>query len=279
MKSRAHPSINDRMRLLPWILLCFIPFLIIGHPKYFAKSNTQFPSTAKENIHPRPLLYSPDSWPYFLQHLQTEDKPIVDYRGRAIADQEKHFAILTYDVGHADLQQCADALMRLRAEYLFSRQKYLQIGFHFNSGDYYSWTDYRRGIRPIVTGSRVKFIRSSLPSDTTHASLRAYLDIVFAYANTVSLYKELKKADRMETGTVVIFPGHPGHCMILADAAVVDQSDTMFKLVEGYMPAQSIYVLSNPFEPGLNPWYHLKQGGDINTASCTFRSYFLRKFE
>lgn len=267
------------MRLLPWILLCSIPFLIIAHPKYFAKSNPQFPEPPKENIHLRPLVYAPDSWPYFLQHLPTEDKPIVDYRGRAISDQEKHVAILTYDVGHTDLQQCADALMRLRAEYLFSRQKFSQIGFHFNSGDYYSWTDYRRGIRPVVTGNRIKFVRASLPSDSTHASLRAYLDIIFAYANTVSLCKELKNADRLETGTIVIFPGHPGHCMIIADAALADKSDTVYKLVEGYMPAQSIYVLSNPYEPELNPWYHLKQRGDISTASCTFRSYFLRKFE
>ncbi|MEJ0082600.1 MAG: DUF4846 domain-containing protein [Puia sp.] len=91
------------------------------------------------------LSYPPDSWPSFLQRLPTENKPILDYRGNRIENQEKHFAILTFDVGHSDLQQCADALIRLRSEYLFSQKKYTQIGFHFNSGIYYCFADYLKG--------------------------------------------------------------------------------------------------------------------------------------
>lgn len=225
-----------------------------------------------------PLSYPPDSWPSFLQHLPAENKPILDYKGNQIANQEKHFAILTYDVGTTDLQQCADALIRLRSEYLFSQKKYAQIGFHFNSGIYYRLTDYLSGIRPIFRKEQQIFAQTSAASELSHASLRKWLDIVFTYANTVSLCKELKKADGLQTGTVIIFPGNPGHCCIIIDEAITDKQDTVYKLAEGYMPAQSIYVLSNPYEPEWNPWYHLGKG-EINTVSCSFRSYYLKKFE
>jgi len=238
-----------------------------------------FLSNRQTNSHPpHPLSYPPDSWQSFLQHLPTENKPIVDYRGNLIGDQEKHFAILTFDVGSSDLQQCADALIRLRSEYLYSQKKYAQIGFHFNSGIYYSLTDYLKGIRPVFKNRQQILAQTDRVSELSHISLIKWLDIVYAYANTVSLCKELKKADGLQTGTVIIFPGNPGHCCIIIDEAVTDIRDTVYKMAEGYMPAQSIYVLSNPYEPQWNPWYHLGKG-EINTASCSFRSYYLKKFE
>lgn len=229
-------------------------------------------------MQPVELSFPEGSWEHYLQHLPVADAPIVDYRGRPIANQAKHAQVITYDVGTSDLQQCADALMRLRAEYLFSQKKYGDIGFHFTGGGYYAWAAYCRGIRPVNSGGHVTFAPSAPPAPMTHAALRKYLDIVYNYANTVSLCKELKPAKRFQIGTVIIFPGNPGHCCMIIDAAVINKKDTMFKLAEGYMPAQSIYVLSNPYEPQLSPWYHL-HGGTITTASCEFRSYFLRKFE
>lgn len=226
----------------------------------------------------RPLPYPPGSWSWFLRHLPAENKPIVDYKGNQIENQEKRFAILTYDVGNADLQQCADALIRLRSEYLFGQKKYKEIGFHLNSGIFYSWTDYCNGLRPIFRNRKQVLAKTNAVTDISHTSLRKWLDIVYTYANTVSLCKELKKADRLQTGTVIIFPGNPGHCCIIIDEAVTDKQDTVFKMAEGYMPAQSIYILSNPYEPEWNPWYHLGKG-EINTASCSFRSYYLKKFE
>jgi hypothetical protein len=268
------------MRLFIFILVsAMIPAL----PSYHKTNSRPQPNTQKTDrslaTNPVcPLTYPPDSWPSFLQHLPTENKPIVDYRGNQISNQEKHFAILTYDVGSTDLQQCADALMRLRSEYLFSQKKYAQIGFHFNSGIYYSLTNYLKGIRPVFKKRQQILAKTNAVSALSHETLRKWLDIVYAYANTVSLCKELKKADGLQTGTVIIFPGSPGHCCIIIDEAVTDKKDTVYKMAEGYMPAQSIYVLSNPYEPEWNPWYHLGKG-EINTASCSFRSYYLKRFE
>ena len=257
------------MRAFIYVLVPAIALAFLSNKKTNGRLQPKIEKFRKSEIPAaiRSLYYPPDSWPSFLQHLPTENKPILDYKGYQVGNQEKHFAILTYDVGGSDLQQCADALMRLRSEYLFSQRKYAQIGFHFNSGIYYCWTDYLRGIRPIFRKGQQVLVQTNLTADLSHISLRKWLDIVYTYANTVSLCKELKKADGLQTGTIIIFPGNPGHCCIIIDEAVTDKLDTVYKMAEGYMPAQSIYVLSNPYEPEWNPWYHLGKG-EINTAKA-----------
>lgn len=223
------------------------------------------------------VAYPADTWKYFLQHLPEKKAPIVDYTGKPISNQAKHFSILDYDVGTADLQQCADALIRLRSEYLFSQHKCNEIGFHFCSGQYYSFNMYCKGLRPKANGNKVNFV-SAKPADSTHQALRDYLNFVYAYASTISLCKELKAADDFETGTVIIFPGSPGHTCIITDEAITSNGEKIYKLAEGYMPAQSIYILSNPYDESINPWYRLNKK-EILTASCDFKSFQLKKFE
>jgi hypothetical protein len=221
--------------------------------------------------------YDVNSWQYFLQHLPVVDKPVVDFNGKPISYQQKQVGIIPYDVGTTDLQQCADALMRLRAEYLFQQKRYDEIGFHFVSGDYYTWNDYCKGRRPVARGSGVQFITTT-SSFKTHESLRRYLDVVYTYASTISLAKELKPANSFEVGTVIIYAGSPGHCFIIIDEAINKEGEKVYKLAEGYTPAQSIYVLRNLNEEIMSPWHQLKKGV-IETASYRFEKYKMGKFE
>ena len=217
------------------------------------------------------------SWTYFLQHLPEKKGAVVDYKGRPVPDQQKSASIVDYDIGNRDLQQCADALMRLRAEYLFLQKRYADIHFRFTNGDAYAFTEYCHGKRPVATGNTVRFTTVS-PVAINHENLRKYLDLVYAYAGTISLARELQAADRFTIGTVVITPGSPGHCFIIVDEAILANGDSVYKLVEGYTPAQSIYVLRNGAEPQLGHWHRL-QKGVITTATYTFASYQLKRFE
>jgi len=253
-----------------------LPVLIAGcmqvneHPPYH-------PSHTVPSIKDSFANYSSDSWAYFLQHLPITEGVIVDYQGNLIANQAKQAGILAFDIGKRDLQQCADALMRLRAEYLFEQKKYCEIGFHFTNGQYYSFTAYCNGRRPVAKGNTIQYI-SVAPVPVSHQALRAYLDIVYTWAGTISLYHHLKPASDFGVGVVIITPGSPGHCCIIVDEKINAKGERLFKLVEGYTPAQTMYLVSNPMNPSINPWYAL-QKGTITTASYEFEHYALRRFE
>ena len=50
------------------------------------------------------------------EHPSETDPGIYLFNGRLRDNQSTHFAVLDIPVGDKDLQQCADAMMRLRAE-------------------------------------------------------------------------------------------------------------------------------------------------------------------
>ena len=257
------------------LLLLFSAFFFACQNEMVLPADT--PAEPPPFLIQRATLTDTRSWAYFLQHLPVQEGTIIDYKGQVVPDQEKKFSLLSYDVGKRDLQQCADALIRLRSEYLFSQQRYEEIHFQFTDGTPYSFDAYVRGSRPIQDGNRVRFINTQ-PASFTCNHFRQYLDLVFAYAGTISLARELKNTEDFTIGTVVLTPGSPGHCMIITDMATTPAGDTLYKLVEGYTPAQSIYVLRNLEEPHLGYWHRLDKGV-ICTASYTFQTYQLKSFE
>jgi hypothetical protein len=214
-------------------------------------------------------------WQLFLQKLPIKNGPIRQYNGELAVGQNKHYALVNYDVGTRDLQQCADFIMRLRAEYLFANKKFNEISFSFTDGQKYSFNAFLSGLKPVVSGNKV-ILKQGGANENSYASFRKYLDIVYTYAGTVSLNKDLVPASDLTIGTVIITPGTPGHCMIVVDEALVD-GKKKFKLAESYMPAQTPYILKNKSDG--SPWHLLEKGMPINTASFDFQRYNLKKFE
>jgi hypothetical protein len=225
------------------------------------------------SFHSTPVADS--SWQSFLRKLPVRTGNVVDYTGTPIANQDKHVAVIAYDVGRRNLQQCADALMRLRAEYLFREKQYDKIAFHFTSGQLYTFRSYCNGLRPKPQGNGVDFMPGT-PRELTYTALRSYLEVVYTYAGTISLCRELKPASGFAIGTIIIKPGSPGHCCIIVDEATHRNGRKVYKLAEGYTPAQSIYILKNPVDG--SPWYELREGAPVLTSSYHFTSYYLRQF-
>jgi hypothetical protein len=139
--------------------------------------------------------------------------------------QDVHVAVIDIDVGWRDLQQCADAIMRLRGEWLFSAGRPVA----FNDTD----------------GKRRTF---AARDKSDHAAFRKYMDLVFAYAATYSLEPELKPAPLadIQIGDVFVKGGFPGHAVLVADMAESAQAgEKRFLLIQSYMPAQEMHVLKN----------------------------------
>lgn len=218
----------------------------------------------------------------WLRHLPLQEAgaPVLLHNGQPKARQDVHHAVVDIDVGERDLQQCADAVIRLRAEYLFAAGRAEDIRFHFTSGDEVPFLRWARGERPVVQGRGVTW-RGGNRADASHDSLRRYLDTVFTYAGTQSLATELvaREPQHLQVGDVFIRGGSPGHAVLVVDVAFDPPSGAqVFLLVQSYMPAQEIHLLRNPGDTALSPWYRLPADGVLRTPEWIFQLDQLRRF-
>jgi len=213
--------------------------------------------------------------------LKPADSGVTLHDGRPVADHGTVAAVIDIDVGRSDLQQCADAVMRLRAEYLFSRRLTGLIGFELYSGERYRFAAYAEGQTPVPLGERIAW-QSGPPRDGSHASLRRWLDIVYGFASTRSLAHELRPVDSLAEaaiGDVFIHPGTPGHAVIIVDLAV-DPADgrKLALLAQSSMPARDIHILRNTGDPRLGPWFPLVADRPLVTPGRVFAPNELKRF-
>lgn len=217
----------------------------------------------------------------WLRHLPLKPgKPdVLLFNGRKKNTQQVHVAVIDIDVGTRDLQQCADAVMRLRAEYLFSQKDFKAVHFNFTSGDTASFQKWSQGFRPVVRGNQVSW-KKSAQGDDSYRSFKKYLQTVFTYAGSASLEKELLRvpsALEIQIGDVFIQGGFPGHAVIVVDVAINPQGEKVFLLAQSYMPAQEIHILRNPAH-STSPWYSTDFTDQLVTPEWIFNKTHLRRF-
>ncbi len=213
--------------------------------------------------------------------------PVYLHSGRLKPKQSVHAGVINIDVGRANLQQCADAIIRLRAEYLYAQKPRPEISFSYTSGDAISFSRWIRGERPrvierTVKGKkrwRVEWTKGHQKGDY-HQNLRAYLNNVFNYAGTASLARTLTKRapQDIQIGDLYLQGGFPGHAVLVVDAAEHPRLGTLVLLSQSYMPAQDIHVLKNLHDPSLSPWFRVPHGGKMRTPEWTFRATDLYHF-
>lgn len=188
--------------------------------------------------------------------LKPDKSKVMLYNGNAKADQSSHAAVFDLDVGSRDLQQCADSIIRVYAEYFWSVNEYDRISFHLTNGFLMEYTKWRDGNRLKVEGNDVSWVRTA-DYDASYESFRKYLDMVYAYAGTLSLKQESEKIslDMLKPGDMLLEGGSPGHCILIVDMAADSDGKRCFLLAQGYMPAQDFHVINNPHHPE-DPWYY-----------------------
>lgn len=230
------------------------------------------------------LSYPPGSFQDWLQHLPLKDSTelVKLYNGSLKSNQQAHFRIIQIDVGKNDLQQCADAIIRLYAEYQYAQKQYAKIVFNFTSGHRAYFSTWAKGFRPQVKGNQVTWKKTAM-ADSSYSSFRAYLNTVFMYAGSYSLSKELtsvKRPAELNVGDVFIQPGFPGHAVIVVDLAKNSLcEEKIFLLAQSYMPAQDVHILKNPDNCKISPWYNLNKGEKLLTPEWTFKWMDLKRFK
>lgn len=276
------------IEILPHLYLCIFIYVLIGCNNETANTQIRnFKVGADISQNPIPILYEKkyefvnsipapenydrieiekESFGEYLRSfpLKQEDNIVYLYDGSPKWTQDIHVAVLKIDVGDRDLQQCADAVMRLRGEYLYARKRYNDIHFNF------------------LRDGKPRYYKDRADSEYSYKSFRKYMDYIFAFANTASLLKELIRVplDDIQIGDVFIQRGNSyGHAIIVIDMAKHKKTgNKIFMLAQSYMPAQEIHILKNLTNSDLSPWYDTDFVDELHTPEWTFRKKDLKRF-
>jgi hypothetical protein len=284
------------MRFLQYIFAAVFFLLIYAHctnttaeKKHANAQNTSTINAEGKTISSRFLLpagfyrktQANNSFAAFLRNfpLKPDGTKVKLYNGDLKINQDVSAAVLDIETGTENLQQCADAVMRLRAEYLYKTQQYNKIHFNFTNGFRADYNKWMQGNRIVVKGENVSWKKAKDPSNS-YNDFRAYLYMVFRYAGTLSLSKELKPVSvkDIQVGDVFIKGGSPGHAVIVADVAENNAGEKIFMLAQSYMPAQDMHVLVNLEDTHISPWYKMPAENLLQTPEWTFTTDQLMRF-
>ena len=207
------------------------------------------------------------SFAHFLRYLPL--KPAgsdLHYHTGQVKERKYAGAVVDMDFGKNSNEQCADAIIFLRASYLWKTRQYAKISFCFTNGFKAEYAKWAQGYRIRNNNAWVK----TQKADYGYQSFRKYLNLVFQYAGTASLSQELKPIGRcwatdIQAGDVIIKGGFPGHAEMVVDVAENDKGERIVLLAQSFMPAQEIEIFPLWFSPSSN-------GTRLVTPAWTFYS-------
>lgn len=223
-----------------------------------------------------------DSLTTFLRKypLKKAGKPVLLYNGEEKGNQSAHMAVFKLPMEKEDLQQCADTVMRVYAEYFWKTGQKERISFRFVDGFQAEYTKWRSGYRIRTGESRSSWVPGGAHDDS-YENFKKYLRMVFAYAGTLSMEQESKKIKLSEaaTGDIFLYAGSPGHVVMVVDVCRSSDGKKAFLLGQGFMPAQEFHLLKNPLHED-DPWYYLEEVSyPLQTPEYSFKKGSFRRLE
>lgn len=226
-------------------------------------------------------IVDPDSYAYYLRNLKlkSQNSDVKYYNGETKKNYNVYCAVIDLKIGKKNLHQCADAIMRLKAEYHWHKKEYEKIHFNFTNGFEVKYTEWMKGNRIKFNGNKTIWAQLTQPSNT-YADFWQYLETIFTYAGTASLEKELKpvKKEDIEIGDILIQGGFPGHAITIIDKVKnTNTGESLYLLAQSYMPAQETQILVNPNNKEISPWYKL-DSETIITPEWVFNINNLKRF-
>lgn len=226
----------------------------------------------------------PDSFAHWLRYLplRTGQQQVLLHDGRAKQNQLAHWAVLDIDTGSSDLQQSAQAVWRLRAEYLYARHQYGTIRLPLTGSGWLEWDRWRAGERPTFGPTALTWGKGAATADDGYPNFRAYLNVFFAHTDTTALARELlpvPNVKEMQIGDVFVHPAVPGHAVIVVDMVENPRGQEKgFLLAQSFFPAQDMHILLNAYDPAALPWYRSDFGETLQTPEWSFPVSELRRF-
>ncbi|WP_310556885.1 DUF4846 domain-containing protein [Flavobacterium sp.] len=257
---------------------------------FFSFDNKKSISTEGKTIKERYLtpsgyertIEAKNSFAEYLRNLplKPSESLVKYYNGSTKSNNNVYDAVVDLPIGNKDLHQCADAVMRLRADYFFQQKQYDKIHFNFTNGFRVDYSKWRQGYRIAIKGNKTSWMKIAKPTDSQQEYWK-YLEIIFNYAGTASLAKEMNPTavSDIQIGDVFIKGGFPGHAVIVVDMAT-NGNKKIFLLAQSYMPAQELQILLNPSISSNRKvcWYSANNLPTLETPEWTFKSSELKRF-
>lgn len=207
------------------------------------------------------VVVEPDSFAQYLRDLPLlEDGATLYFHDGKPCDIPAHAAVINKDMPKK-FEQCADTVIHIYSDYLYKTKQYDKLRFTFNNGFVCDFLHFTQGYRPNsnLDGWETS---SDYWNGTDERVYKVYLEYVFLYANTASLFEyDTKKSNpnNVEIGDMFIVPGFPGHVVMICD--VIKHKVTgeqRFMTLQGSMPAVQAHVMMNALEPELSPWQNTR---------------------
>jgi len=186
--------------------------------------------------------YAPKSFAHFLQHFPRKArKEVKTWDGKTLSTTS--LGVLDIDV--PEFQQCADAVIRLHAEWLYKQGRFSDIHYNFTNGFNCDFTHWAHGWRVRVNGNNVSWYRDSDEENYSYDNFKKYIKQVFYYAGTISISEEMEpvRDGKAEVGDAFVIAGSPGHAVIVVDKIVV-RDIPYYLFAQSWTPAQDIEIIS-----------------------------------
>ena len=117
-------------------------------------------ATLQERINPpanfKRIQAAPNSFANYLRNLplKPDGVEVTFYNGGKKYNTKVYCAVVDMAIGEKNLHQCADAVMRLKAEHLWKTGQYDKIHFNFTNGFRVDYSEWMKGRRMEVEGNK-----------------------------------------------------------------------------------------------------------------------------
>jgi hypothetical protein len=222
------------------------------------------PDASLEERFPAPPGYKrvkvePNSFAEWLRGLPmaAEGTPAKSFDGKETLAGDDDFmaGVVAIDVGSQDLQQSSDVIIRLHAEYMWSRGDKEQIAYRSATKLSLPLSRWEKGQRLIAQGPNVFWAVQGKPADVDHAEFRRYLDAVFTWANSTSLSPRSTPVEDPKELTAGNFFLQSQDVAVVLDMAEKPSGERVALLAKSRTPAENIHVL----RPGkATAWFSIR---------------------
>jgi hypothetical protein len=192
----------------------------------------------------------PGSFAEWLRSLPVapEGTPARSHDGEVTlpGDDDYLAAVIAIDIGSGDLQQSADVIVRLHAEWLWSRGDKSSISYLSATKLAMPLARWEKGQRLIASGPNVFWAVKTKPAEVDYPEFRRYLDAVFNWANSTSLSRRSEPVSdpkALLAGDFFLQSGAPNNVAVVLDLAEKPSGERVALLGQARSPAESIHVV------------------------------------